>query len=112
MPQSPTDEFDWDAFMRDTYEASPAATGAWLRCLYKMRLSVTRGRLSWPLSSYARLFGTSQDQAKVLIDEIRALGIGDAENLGDGGITLTNRRMYRLFRDAELNRERQSRFRE
>lgn len=111
MP-SGEEEFDWDDFMRDTYELSVAATGAWLRCLFKMRSTVTRGRISWPISAYARLFGTSQDQAKVLIDEIRTLGIGDAETQGTDCIVLVNRRMYRGHREAELNRESQNRYRE
>lgn len=106
------EQFDWDAFMRDTFEASAAATGAWLRCLYKMRLSVTRGRISWPITSYMRLFGTSQDQAKVLIDEIKTLGIGDAVTESNGNITLVNRRLFRAFKEQEGNKNRQAAYRE
>jgi hypothetical protein len=112
MATTSTEEFDWDAFMRDTLEASAAATGAWLRCLYKMRLSVTRGRLSWPLASFARLFGMSADQAKAVISEIETLGIGDAVTESNGNITLTNRRIFRAFQDAESNKNRQARYRE
>jgi hypothetical protein len=111
MVNSPTDEFDWDAFMRDTFEASAAATGAWLRCLYKMRLSVTRGRLSWPISTYMRLFGMSVDQTKAVIAEIETLRIGDAVTESNGNITLTNRRMFRTWEAQEANRIRQLRFR-
>lgn len=106
------DCFDWDAFMRDTLEASSAATGAWLRCLYKMRLSVTRGRICLPVTNYARLFGTSQDQAKAILAEIEALGIGDAVTESNGNVTLTNRRMFREWEARKNNAERQERWRE
>jgi hypothetical protein len=106
------DCFDWDAFMRDTLEASTAATGAWLRCLYKMRLSVTRGRICLPVTSYARLFGTSQDQAKAILTEIETLGIGDAVTESNGNVTLTNRRMFREWEARKHNAERQGRYRE
>lgn len=107
MPEPHKEEFDWDAFHGDTCEASVAAVGAWARCLYKMRRSVTRGRVSWPMSTYARLFGTSVEQAKVLIDEISALGIGDADQESNGNVTLTNRRIYRAWETAESARLRQ-----
>lgn len=92
---SQSSQFDWDAFHVDTMEASAAATGSWIRCLYKMRRSVTRGRLSLSISQYARLFGTSPEQAQAIITEISTLGIGEAETLSDGRITLTNRRLFR-----------------
>lgn len=105
------DEFDWDAFMRDVHGASMATVGAWVFCLAKMRLSVTRGRISWPLSTYARLFGTSLDQAKAIIDEIGTLGIGDAVTESNGDVTLVNRRMHRAYLTAENNRKRQEKHR-
>lgn len=106
------EEFDWDAFMRDTFEASCAATGAWLRCLFKMRLSVTRGQITRPMVNYAKLFGMTPDQAKAVIEEIDALGIGDAVTESNGNVTLTNRRMHRAFSDRKHNAERQARYRE
>jgi hypothetical protein len=112
MVSSPTDEFDWDAFMRDTLEASAAATGAWIRCLYKMRLSVTRGRITRPIIGYARLFGTTPEQAQALIGEITGLGIGDADIQSNGEVTLTNRRLYRKYLADKHNAERQARFKE
>lgn len=96
------EEFDWDAFMRDTNDASIAATGAWMRCLYKMRHSVTPGRLTRTLPQYARLFGSTVDQAKAVVDEIVSLNIGDADE-ADGQITLTNRRMYRKHLSQKSN---------
>ena len=41
-----SEAFDWDAYHRDTRELSLASKGAWWDCLYKMRLSVTRGHVS------------------------------------------------------------------
>jgi hypothetical protein len=87
--------FDWDAFMRDTLELSIEATGAWLRCLYKMRLAATRGRLSWPLLTYAKLFGETEEGARLVIDEIADYGVGNLEIEPNGNFTLSNRRMLR-----------------
>lgn len=106
------EEFDWDAFMRDTLEASPATAGAWLRCLYKMRLSVTRGRISLPIETYARLFGADRAQTEAIIAEIHALNIGEVEYESNGNITLTNRRMFREWEAKEGNRIRQLRWQE
>jgi hypothetical protein len=66
-----------------------------------MRKSVTRGRISMPLNNYAKLFGTSQDQAQAIITEISDLGIGDADSEASGKITLTNRRLYREGKGGE-----------
>lgn len=110
MSKAPADQFYFSDFLTDTAELSLAATGAWIKSLCKMWFSVTRGRISMPLSGYARLYGCTVDQAKVVIDEIAALGVGDAETDANGNITLTNRRMYRKATDLEANKIRQFRF--
>jgi hypothetical protein len=112
MANSPTDEFDWDAHYRDTRVLSPAARGAWWDCLFHMRLSVTRGRISMPVASYARVFGTTVEQAGVLLDEISGLSVGDAVTEHNGNITITNRRMHRAYLEREANKNRQKRHRE
>jgi|SRR5580765_3531757 len=107
-----SDTFDWDDYHRDTRELSLAAKGAWWDCLYKMRLSRTRGQISMPLSSYARMFGCSSEEAKTVIGEISELRIGDAVTEHNGNVTLTNRRMYRIHLEKEANKQRQSRHRQ
>jgi hypothetical protein len=86
--------FNWSDFIDDTNELSLAAVGAWIKCLHKMRKSVTRGRISMPIEGYARMFGSSVDQAQRVVDEIAEFGVGNAETC-EGKITLINRRMYR-----------------
>jgi hypothetical protein len=59
-----------------------------------------------------RLFGMAQDQARAVIDELSTLGIGDAVTESNGNITLTNRRLFRAFKEQESNKHRQSRWRD
>ena len=107
---SEEEQFEWDAFIRDTNELSLAGVGAWLKCLYKMRLSVTRGRITMPIEGYARMFGSLIEQAERVVDEISMFGVGDCERHDNGNITLTNRRMYRIWSAKEANRIRQLRW--
>lgn len=106
------EEFDWDAYHRDTRELSLAAKGAWWDCLYKMRLSVTRGRISMPIEGYARMFGSTADHAKNVLNEISEFRVGDAVTEHNGKITVTNRRMFRAFQEREANKNRQAEYRE
>ena len=105
------EDFDWNAFIDDTNELSLAAVGGWLKCLHKMRKSVTRGRISMPIEGYARMFGSSVDQAKRVVDELLDFGTASSEvSESSQNITLINRRMYREFQAVEANRIRQLRF--
>jgi len=110
--KAPADQFYFSDYMRDTRELSLAARGAWMDCLCKMWFSVTRGQISMPLSGYARLFGCTLDQARAVVEEIREYQIGDAVTEANGNITLTNRRIYREWKEAEANKNRQSKYRE
>lgn len=101
------EQFEWDAFIFDTNELSLAAVGAWIKCLHKMRKSVTRGRISMPIEGYARMFGSTVDHAQKVIDEIATYRVGDAERDVNSNITLTNRRMFRVWEAKEANRIRQ-----
>lgn len=105
------EQFDWNAFIDDTNELSLAAVGGWLKCLHKMRKSVTRGRISMPIEGYARMFGSSVDQAKRVIDELLSFGTASSEVSDiNENITLINRRMYRDWKTREDNRIRQLEF--
>lgn len=107
----PTEEdFDWNAFIDDTNELPLAAVGAWIKCLHKMRKSVTRGRISMPIEGYARMFGSSVDQTQRVIDELITFGTANSEAGSEKNITLINRRMYREWQAVEANRIRQLRF--
>lgn len=105
------DEFDWDAWYRDTRVLSPEARGAWADCLYHQRLSPQTGSITLPLSSYASIFGTSPQTAKRILDEIGSLGVGDVTE-DNGKVTAINRRMYRRFLELEGNKNRQAKWRE
>lgn len=134
-----TDEFDWDAFMRDTMEVSSTAAGSWLRCLYKMRISPIHGRLTLRVTGFATLFGMTPAKARAIIDELVVNGVANKSdehflseetdlesekvtarngalrnsNAEDNAIvTLENRRMFRKWKSRNSNKLRQLRFRE
>jgi hypothetical protein len=112
MPEPHNDEFDWDAFIGDTMDASAATVGAWMRCLYRMRRSTTRGQITRNAVGFGRLFGTSPDQATAIVAEIESLEIGEVERQQNGEVTLTNRRMFRKFQADKKAAERQQRFKD
>lgn len=107
-----SDDFDWDAYHRDTRCLSPDARGAWWDCLYQQRLSPIRGRITMPVTSYARIFGASPTEAKRLLDEIATHGVGNVVTEANGNVTVTNRRMFRQWQEREGNKHRQATFRE
>jgi uncharacterized protein YdaU (DUF1376 family) len=111
MGKAPAAQFYFADFIRDTTELSLAAIGAWMLCLCKMWFSPTRGRISMPISGYARMFGCSVEEAKAVIDEISDLGIGDAVTESNGNVTLANRRMVREQKEREGNNYRAQKYR-
>jgi hypothetical protein len=105
------EEFDWDAYYRDTRVLSPDARGAWFDCLYHQRISPIYGRISLPMNSYAGIFGTSPQTAKRILSEIGSLGVGEVVTEDNGKVTVTNRRMFRQWLDKEGNKNRQAAYR-
>lgn len=105
------DDFDFDAYHRDTRRLSLDARGAWMDCLCEMRLQTPRGRLSEPVSVYATMFGSTILKAQRVIDEIAGRRVADRVDEPNGSITLINRRMFRQWQeqDAAKIRQRQSR---
>lgn len=128
------EEFDWNDFHKDTRALSLDARGAWWDCLFQMRLSPTRGRITMPLSGFATMFGTTPQKALKVIEEIRDIGVGDVDfdsvtkhneivtflsgqkregvTKHNRNITVTNRRMFRAFREREASKIRQSEYRD
>lgn len=105
------DPFDWDDYYRDTRKLSPEARGSWVDCLYHMKLSPTRGRISEPMSVYATMLGVSKSKAQRVIDEIAARGVADRVIETDGNVTLINRRMFRKWQEQQDANYRQAKHR-
>jgi hypothetical protein len=103
VPESP-EEFDFDAYYRDTRRLSIDARGAWMDCLYQMRLESPRGRISEPVTVYATMFGCDRKKAQRVIAEITERRVADHVVEGNGHITLINRRMFREWQSEESER--------
>jgi len=137
MGKNPADQFYFGDYQRDTRALSCLSRGAWMDCLCAMHYAEPRGRLSLPISGYARLFGEDERTASVCILEIVSLGVADCmtkEGIldpadvpcpgpgddpkievvtnGNGKITLINRRMDRKEKIKRQGRLRQDRYRE
>lgn len=112
MGKAPAFQFYPDDFLRDTLELSLAGRGCWITLLCKMWHSVTPGRISMPMTGYARMFGSTVDQSKAVIDELVGFGICDAETIereGTAILVLSSRRMLRDVAERAADAERKRR---
>lgn len=108
-----TDEekFEWDDFYKDTRRLSLNARGAWIDCLYHMRISPTRGRISEPVSVYAIMFGSTIKQTQRVLTEIAERKVADCVLECNENVTLINRRMFREWQRQDADKVRQRRHR-
>lgn len=97
--------------IRDTRILSLTARGAWSDFLYFAHSSPERGKLTYSLSGWARLWGCSEAMANECIQEICNAKIGDV-TFCNGHVTLENRRMRREVKVKEQTRLRVKRYRE
>jgi hypothetical protein len=73
--------------------------------------SSTRGIMTLPMVSWARVMGASVDQAKAIIDELSVMQVADIELQKNADVTVRNRRMTRDDITREQNRLRVQRCR-
>ena len=111
MSKLPFMKFFPDAYVRDTRALSLDARGAWMDLICSMWYSPTRGKITLPLSGFARLFSVSVSRTKVIISEITNLGICESVTDGNGDVTVSCRRMLREENERESIRCRVKRFR-
>ncbi len=111
MNKAPAYQFYPGDYIQDTRVLSLAARGAWQDLLCFMWRSDERGKLSYPIEGYARLFGASVDETKRVIDELIALNICDSVMECNGNVTLINRRMVRDEKARQQTNCRVTRFR-
>jgi hypothetical protein len=109
MAEPHPEEFDWDAIMRDTIELSIDAVGAWMKCLFKMRISPIYGQISMPISSYKTLFAASVTQTSRVLKELIERQVCDSVTESNGNVTLRCRRMYRVYLSRKAANTRQKR---
>jgi len=102
---------DW---IQDTRILTLAAKGAWIDILCALWRSQTRGSLTLPLMGWARLLGSTADQAAAVIGELVDMRVCES-NLDDdlarrvssgdrkAEVRLESRRMLREEKDRQIN---------
>ncbi len=110
MAKIPAFQFYTGDWLKDTGILSVAAAGAWIRLLVAMWDAAPRGKLKLSMDAYARLLGTSDQQARALIAELTSVRICENLTEPNGDITLSSRRMVREDKERELNRLRAKKF--
>lgn len=100
---------DWVA---DTRALTLAAKGAWIDILAALHNSPTRGSMTLEVEAWARLIGSSGDEAARVLRELGNGGVAQVVTLGNGAVMVENRRMKREEKDREKNRQRVARHRE
>ncbi|MHB8110526.1 MAG: hypothetical protein ACYDHW_10900 [Syntrophorhabdaceae bacterium] len=111
MSKAPAFQFYVADFIKDTRVLSLAGRGAWTDLLCLMWFSTERGKLSYPIEGYARLFGASIEETKRVIEELIMFQICDSVTECNGNVTLINRRMARDANQQQKTNDRVKRFR-
>lgn len=97
--------------IRDTRILSLEAKGAWCDFLFFAHSSDHRGKLTYTVSGWARLWGCDVATAQRCINEIKDTNIGNVTICNDE-VTLTNRRMVKEEKIKEQTKLRVRRHRE
>ena len=110
MGKNPAFQFypmDW---VRDLGEQDLEVVGAWIMIICKLWWSETRGKESMSLDRWAKYLRVDNDKTQELIDIISSEHLGTV-TVANKKITIENRRMYADFKEKELNRLRQQKYR-
>ena len=114
MAKAPAMQFyvrDWltDVQLR---QASPDVRGVWIDCLCLMWLSPEKGRLTLQKCNVnVTLCNGDVTLCNKFVTQLKALGFGDYEEGPDGTVIITNRRMYREFRQTQSSKARVAKYR-
>ena len=111
MAKAPAFQFYVGDYIQDTRVLSLSARGAWQDLLCFMWRSPERGKLSYSIEGYSRLFGASIEETKRVINELINNNICDSVTECNGNVTLINRRMVRDEKTRNQTRKRVERFR-
>jgi len=98
-------------YMRDTRALSLAAKGGWVDVMCMLHGSSTRGTMKLPLVGWARVMGSTVDQADDVVRELEIMGVCDVIRGGNGDVTISSRRMLRESITKEQTRLRVARHR-
>ncbi len=88
-------------YVRDTRLLGLAARGAWMDLLCQMWHQDRRGTVRYPLPVLARLLQIPEDEARAILEEIAAVGVGDVRWLDNGVVSVSCRRIARDWGEAE-----------
>ena len=130
MGKAPAFQFYVADWISDTRHITVAARGAWMDILCTMWRSPEQGVLSMPLSGFARLLGTTNEETVAILNELLEMGVCDRDvtrdasvtlayaditptsvTVDDVRITLISRRMSRDAKSRKLAKDRQLRYR-
>ena len=99
--------FRWSDWIADTRCLSPVAKGCWIDTLAYMAMATRKGQLTYPLSTFARTWGVTEDVAQNVVSEILTLGVADGNADDNASITLISRCMIREAKQRFLTAKRQ-----
>lgn len=108
-------ELEPEAFLEAVGHLEPAAKGAWLVCLLKLKASKRYGVRTMPLSDWARAFGCADDEALALFERLRTVKDARVTILSRKchvNVTVKSQRMVAMRKSREGARLRQERRRQ
>lgn len=96
---------DW---LKDTRVLSVAARGCWADAL--CFLNEHAGTVTWPLQSFAKFWGMSNEESREILDELAITQVGNVEWQNDGKTLakLSNRRMLREIQKRAETKEKRA----
>ena len=96
---------DW---LKDTRALSLATKGAWIDILVALWDSPIRGILANRIEGWARMLGSTVDQAEAVIQELREQCLAEITTLADGRVVIASRRLIRDELDRARERDRKA----
>jgi hypothetical protein len=112
MGKAPAIQFYPGDYVRDTRSLNLMAKGAWADILFLGFSKTPQGRISQSLDDWATMFGCDIATAKTVLEAIRKHQVGDVVTQRNGDITVTNRRMYRDWKEREAAKNRAKAYRD
>lgn len=112
MGKAPAIQFYPSDYVRDTRSLNLMAKGAWADILFLGFSKTPQGRISQSIDDWATMLGCDIATAKTVLEAIRKHQVGDVVTQRNGDITVTNRRMFRDWKEREGAKKRAARYRD
>jgi hypothetical protein len=112
MPKAPSVQFYPSDYVRDTRSLNLMAKGAWADILFLGFSKTPQGRISQSIDDWATMLSCDIATAKTVLEAIRKHEVGDVVTQRNGDITVTNRRMFREWKEREAAKRRAKTYRD